>query len=87
MMKEFRLDDEVLAQVAKLIQLAMLTGTDVIDNLRMLRVSFPEDAIEDTQDVLVLSSEYRARADDMLEKLLQDVEDFNSSNPVDTLEV
>ena len=87
MMKEFRLDDEVLAQVAKLIQLAMLTGTDVIDNLRMLRVSFPEDTIEDTQDVLVLSSEYRARADDMLEKLLQDVEDFNSSNPVDTLEV
>lgn len=86
-MKEFRLDDEVLAQVAKLIQLAMLTGTDVIDNLRMLRVSFPEDTIEDTQDVLVLSSEYRARADDMLEKLLQDVEDFNSSNPVDTLEV
>lgn len=87
MMKEFRLDDEVLAQVAKLIQLAMLTGTDVIDNLRMLRVSFAEDTIEDTQDVLVLSSEYRARADDMLEKLLQDVEDFNSSNPVDTLEV
>ena len=86
-MKEFRLDDEVLAQVAKLIQLAMLTGTDVIDNLRMLRVSFAEDTIEDTQDVLVLSSEYRARADDMLEKLLQDVEDFNSSNPVDTLEV
>ena len=87
MMKEFRLDDEVLAQVAKLIQLAMLTGTDVIDNLRMLRVSFPEDTIEDTQDVLVLSSEYRERADEMLEKLLQDVEDFNSSSPVDTLEV
>lgn len=87
MMKEFRLDDEVLAQVAKLIQLAMLTGTDVIDNLRMLRVSFAEDTIEDTQDVLVLSSEYRERADEMLEKLLQDVEDFNSSNPVDTLEV
>tara|TARA_R110000765_G_scaffold412661_1_gene512388 strand:+ start:365 stop:625 length:261 start_codon:yes stop_codon:yes gene_type:complete len=86
-MKEFRLDDEVLAQVAKLIQLAMLTGTDVIDNLRMLRVSFAEDTIEDTQDVLVLSSEYRERADEMLEKLLQDVEDFNSSNPVDTLEV
>jgi len=87
MMKEFRLDDEVLAQVAKLIQLAMLTGTDVIDNLRMLRVSFAEDTIEDTQDVLVLSNEYRERADEMLEKLLQDVEDFNSSNPVDTLEV
>ena len=86
-MKEFRLDDEVLAQVAKLIQLAMLTGTDVIDNLRMLRVSFAEDTIEDTQDVLVLSNEYRERADEMLEKLLQDVEDFNSSNPVDTLEV
>ena len=86
MMKEFRLDDEVLAQVAKLIQLAMLTGTDVIDNLRMLRVSFAEDTIEDTQDVLVLSNEYRERADEMLEKLLQDVEDFNSSNPVDTLE-
>ena len=34
----FFLDDTTIAQIAKLVQIAILTGTDVVDNLRLLEV-------------------------------------------------
>ena len=37
------LSDETIGQVAKLLQLAMLTGTDIVDNLRMLKLSVNQD--------------------------------------------
>ena len=40
---EMSLSDEVIGQVARLVQIAILTGTDVVDNLRMLRVTFDEE--------------------------------------------
>ncbi len=36
--KYFTLDDNVIAQVAKLLQLAIITGTDVVDHLRQVRL-------------------------------------------------
>ena len=37
-MEDLKLSDEVIGHVAKVLQLALLTGTDVVDNLRMLRL-------------------------------------------------
>ena len=37
-MEGLRLNDEVIANIAKMIQVAMLTGTDIVDNLRMIRL-------------------------------------------------
>ena len=34
-----RLDDSVIGHVAKLVQIAILTGTDVVDHMRMVRLS------------------------------------------------
>ena len=34
-----RLDDSVIGHVAKLIQLAILTGTDIVDHMRMMRLT------------------------------------------------
>ena len=34
----FFLDDTAIAQIAKLVQMAILTGTDVVDNLRLLEI-------------------------------------------------
>mgnify|MGYP001333061521 CR=1 FL=1 len=65
---EMSLSDEVIGQVARLVQIAILTGTDVVDNLRMLRVTFSE---EDSN--LVLTDEYRAMASEQLEKMLEEV--------------
>jgi hypothetical protein len=63
---EMCLDDEVIGQVAKLLQLAILTGTDIIDNLRMLRVTF-----NDETGTLVLTDEYRATSESNIEKLMK----------------
>jgi hypothetical protein len=34
----YKLSDAAIAQVAKLLQMAMLTGTDIVDNLRTLEL-------------------------------------------------
>ena len=67
----YRLSDEIISQIAKLVQLAMLTGTDV-DNLRTMRVEQDGET-----DELVLTDEYREIAENQLEKLLQELESLN----------
>jgi hypothetical protein len=64
-----RLSDEVIGQVAKLVQLGILTGTNVVDNLRTLRVTVSEDENE-----LVLTDSYRELADNQIKKLMEDVQ-------------
>lgn len=70
---DMRFNDEVIGQIAKLVQLAILTGTDVVDNLRMMRVSFDGET-----ETLVLSDEYRKLAEEQVEKLMEEVAAFQS---------
>ena len=37
--QSFNLDDTVIAQIAKIIQVAILSGTDITDNLRQMTLS------------------------------------------------
>ena len=69
---EMTFSDEVIGQIARLVQLAILTGTDVVDNLRMLRVTTGEEGS------LVLTDEYRAMAQSQIEKLMSEI---SSSDP------
>tara|TARA_Y100000310_G_C20548020_1_gene746588 strand:+ start:723 stop:950 length:228 start_codon:yes stop_codon:yes gene_type:complete len=72
-MKSYKLSDEVIAQIAKLVQLAIITGTDVVDNLRTLRVVETE-----TDDhVLVLTPEYREIGENQLQNLLEKAQNMN----------
>jgi hypothetical protein len=41
--KSYRLSDKTIAQIVQLIQLGILTGTDISDQMRTLRVVFGED--------------------------------------------
>tara|TARA_B100000900_G_C20375511_1_gene632253 strand:+ start:454 stop:711 length:258 start_codon:yes stop_codon:yes gene_type:complete len=41
--KTFTLNDTTVAQIAKCLQVAILTGTDIADNLRMLQLELKED--------------------------------------------
>jgi len=68
-MNEMLFDDEIIAQIARLLQLALLTGTDIVDNLRMMRVVF-----DDTSDTLVLSDEYKELAESQLRQLTSEIE-------------
>ena len=70
---EMRFNDEVIGQIAKLVQLAILTGTDIVDNLRMIRVHLDSES-----DTLVLSESYSDHVDYQLEKLMEEIETFQT---------
>jgi hypothetical protein len=50
--ENYHLDDLVIAQIAKIIQMAILSGTDITDNLRQMSLSVNSDG------KLGLSKEY-----------------------------
>ena len=49
-MESLRLSDNVISNIAKLVQIAILTGTDVVDNLRTLRLTLDEGVLEVHED-------------------------------------
>jgi len=72
--KTFKLDDNVIANIAKAVQIAILTGTDIVDNLRMMNLE-----IDKTGEKLILSSEYENQFKSNINKLLNDIEDTETS--------
>ena len=60
-------------------KIAILTGTDVVDNLRMLRVTFNEE-----EGNLDLTDEYRSMSSEHVEKMLKDI--VENSAEVENLE-
>jgi|TARA_Y100000310_G_C20668323_1_gene808857 hypothetical protein len=45
-----KFSDEVVAQVAKSLQVALLTGTDVVDNFRQLELEVRDDKVYLTEN-------------------------------------
>lgn len=67
--KIFKLDDSVLAQIVRLIQLGFLTGTDVVDHMRQLKL---EEGIK--AGVLSLTPEYVLYDKNVVTGLLENAE-------------
>ena len=59
------LDDTTIAQIVKLIQMALLTGTDIVDHLRMMLMEVNED------NKIVLDKEYEKIFNEQIEKMLK----------------
>lgn len=59
------LSDTVIAHIAQLVQIAILTGTDVVDNMRMIRLVANENELE-------LDPEYETKYSDNIEKMLNE---------------
>ena len=59
------LSDTVIGHVAQLVQIAILTGTDVVDNMRMIR-------LVDHEGTLELEEEYAQQAADNVQRMLQE---------------
>jgi hypothetical protein len=57
-----KLSDSTIAQIAKVLQIALLTGTDIVDNLRMIELQVDGDQ-------LVISDEYKKQFEETLTKL------------------
>ncbi|MAI58926.1 MAG: hypothetical protein CML56_08115 [Rhodobacteraceae bacterium] len=71
---EYKLSDETIAQIAKLVQLAILTGTDVVDNLRLMRVT----PSEGSADVLDPTAEYLEVFESNIQKLQDNIAKMNT---------
>lgn len=49
----YKLSDQTIGQIAKLLQIAIITGTDIVDNLRTIRLSVNDaEQLDPTQDYL-----------------------------------
>lgn len=68
--QRFNLSDEFIAQLGKLLQMAMLTGTSIYDNLRLVQVTPNEDG------KLVLTEEYKKSFEANILKMLAEAEDI-----------
>ena len=58
-----KLNDEVIAHIAKLLQMALITGTDIVDNLRMI-------ILDEKEGSLYLNEEYVANNDENIQKMI-----------------
>jgi hypothetical protein len=62
-----KLHDTAIAQIAKIVQMAILTGTDIVDHLRMVELEVNKDGL------LKLEKEYKEIFDNSIEKMLTNV--------------
>ena len=60
-----KLNDEVIAHVAKILQLALITGTDIVDHMRML-------VLDESDNQLYLNEEYIKNSEANIERMLQE---------------
>ena len=60
-----KLNDEAIGQIAKILQVAILTGTDVVDNLRQVEFTT-------TDDYLCLTKDYKNQFEKNLTKMIDD---------------
>ena len=65
-MNEYRLSDEVISNVARQLQIALLTGTDIVDNLRLIRVTLSDEE----ENILTLSPAYRESSEASIQNML-----------------
>lgn len=67
-MKTYKMDDKTIAQIAKCVQIAILTGTDIVDNLRQL-----EFKINRKDSQVTVTDEYLSTFANNVEKMIQEL--------------
>ena len=64
MNENVKLNDSVIAHFVKLLQLGLLTGTDIVDHFRMVRLTLEEGE-------LFLNKEYESTQEENINRMLQ----------------
>jgi len=65
----FKLSDKTIAEVARLLQVAILSGTDIVDNLRYLELTCNENGLLDP------TPEFSERIDNNVSDMLRELEE------------
>ena len=60
-----KLSDEAIAHIAQILQIAIITGTDVVDNMRLA-------IFKESDGMLFLNEEYKENAAKNIEKMLNE---------------
>ena len=71
-MENLKLTDNAISHVAQLLQVAILTGTDIVDNLRSAQFVVANGAIE-------ISPDYFENFNENLDRMLQDASALSQS--------
>ena len=71
-----KLSDQVIAEISRLLQVALLTGTDVVDNLRLIEVEIDEDYTNN----VILTDAYVKKAETNIEKMVAEAENLGSAS-------
>ena len=61
-----QLHDTTIAQIVKLIQMALLTGTDIIDHFRMMQLKVEDDKV-------ILDEDYLKVFNESIEKMMSSI--------------
>ena len=61
-----KLSDEVIAHIAKILQMAIITGTDIIDHMRMM-------ILDEVDGEIVLNEEYANIVETNIQKMIDNV--------------
>ena len=70
--KIYRLDDEVVAEVARSLQRALLTGTDIVDHIRSIELNVARGS-----NRIVLSEEYLERTQTNDQRMVDEAEELS----------
>ena len=75
--EKMKFSDELIADVARTLQIAILTGTDIVDHLRTFEV-------EDESGLIKLTKDSKARIEREIEEMGQRVKRERSSSSKET---
>ena len=75
--KAYKFDDTVIATIAKTLQVALLTGTDIVDNLRQIEIQNNGDG------TMGITPNYNSRFEHWMAKMLEELEAKQSNKEND----
>tara|TARA_B100000700_G_scaffold310854_1_gene391942 strand:- start:146 stop:400 length:255 start_codon:yes stop_codon:yes gene_type:complete len=74
-MKTYKMNDKTIAQIAKCVQIAILTGTDIVDNLRQL-----EFRVNRKDSEVTVTDEYLQTFEANVEKMMAELNDAKTTS-------
>ena len=60
-----KFNDEVIAHIAKILQMALITGTDIVDHLRMI-------VLDEKEEMLCLNETYNENNEVNIQKMIDE---------------
>ena len=71
--KGYKFDDSIISTIAKTLQIALLTGTDIVDNLRQIEVQNNGDG------TMGITPNYNSQFEHWLAQMLEELEAHQNS--------